>query len=101
MSPNLVTVDVHTNVHADRISFRLYSIAQSVTEEILGADSDYPLKSRRLPSKPDDQRIVFQFFTEIGVDPANPTIRFAMSAAAAQKIIAKLQLATTEASKGR
>ena len=84
-------------------SILLCYLDPSVTEE-MARSAPIPithLKVDGFPSKPDDQRIVFEFSTEIGVDPANPTIRFAMSAAAAQNIIAKLQLATTEAGKGR
>jgi hypothetical protein len=59
------------------------------------------LKVDAFPPKPDDQRIVLQLSAEIGVDPANPTITFAMSAAGAQKVIENLNLATVEADKGR
>jgi len=60
------------------------------------------LRVKAFPSKPDDQRIVLQLFTDIvGDDPASPTITLAMSAAGAQKVMDNPNLAIAEANKGR
>jgi hypothetical protein len=51
------------------------------------------------PSKPNDLRVVLRLSTESGIQPVNPTIVFAMSVAAAQKIFDKLRLAIEQADK--
>jgi hypothetical protein len=82
----------------------LLSLDKKVTEQ-LTAFAPVPITHLRVeafPSKPDDQRVVLQLCTNIGdVDPANPTIILAMSAAGAQKVIDNLNLAIAEANRGR